>query len=279
MIPLAVIREDAQQWLREDIPFWDNSAEMLQHVQKTAKIRAKQGGVISGVQVAIQVFFLCNVTATARVNDGDVVQRGTVLLELEGNLKNILMAERTALNIFSHMSGISTEVHKLRSIVGDATLRIAATRKTLPGLRKYQKWAVYVAGGDTHRMSLADMVMLKENHLQGFPSITAALEYAQQSLSFAQKIEIEVKSDKEAIEAVQTGIPQIIMLDNFTPEMIRDLLPKLRSINNSILFEASGNITENNIAEYVSSGVDIVSLGALTHSSKVFDMSLLVDEN
>ncbi len=281
MIPKFRIQEDVRQWLKEDIPFWDHSSQHLPRSEmQMARIFAKENGMISGVHVAKEVFETCGVEITFCIEDGTIVQEGDDILRLKGHLPDILKAERVALNILSHMSGITNKTHKLVTLVHTKSmnhnLRLACTRKTLPGLRLYQKYAVFVGGGDTHRMALSDMIMLKENHLRGNSTISEALYTAATKTSFSQKIEIEVETIEAAIEAVETGIPEIIMLDNFPPDMIPEAVKKIKGINASVLVEASGNITEDNIIEYAGTGIDIISMGSLTHSVKGFDLSLRI---
>lgn len=275
---LSVVRKDIVRWMEEDIQSWDNSSILLQPQQVSAKIYAKQDGVVSGTSVAQLVFEMNNVVMKKVVAEGNTVQKGDILCELQGLSTDILQAERTALNIFSHMSGISTITSQLVTTMREINPKIiiAATRKTLPGLRRYQKWAVHVAGGDTHRMSLSSMIMFKENHLANFESITQAIQQAKKNSSFSIKLEVEVRNDDEAIEAANAGA-DIIMLDNYTPEMIGGIINQIREIDRKILVEASGNINEKTIGSYVQSGVDIISMGKLTHSSQVFDMSLIFD--
>ncbi len=274
----SVIRNDVIHWLEEDIKSWDNSSILVDSKDVTASIVAKQNGMISGTMVASIIFEMNEISVDFIVEEGSIVNKGDVICKISGKSNNILQVERTCLNIFSHMSGISTltysSIDKIRGINPD--LMIAATRKTLPGLRRYQKWAVFIAGGDTHRMSLSSMIMMKENHLVNFSSITEAIQSAKKKSSFSLKIEVEVRNDDEAIEATNAGA-DIIMLDNYTPAMIENILPKLRSVNSKVLIEASGNINENTIVSYAKSGVDIISMGKLTHSSNVFDMSLIFD--
>ena len=280
MIASSIIISDISSWLKEDIPYWDVSSRNLpKNYEVTAKLISKQAGMISGVPVALEVFKQCNIEASFHLPDGSEVFAGDLVIQLKGALIDILYAERVALNILSHMSGITTIVQRLRKAVAkiNPKLIIAATRKTLPGLRVYEKWAVTVAGGDTHRMDLSSMILLKENHLQGFASISECLHAVSKGRSFSQKIEIEVKSQNEAIEATKTGIPDIIMLDNFDVAMIPQILSKLKRIQPDMLIEASGNISEKNIARYAKSGVNIISLGCITHSVESFDFSLVVD--
>lgn len=274
-----ITRSDILDWIKEDMYFWDNSSINLKSSEIGAKIIAKQDGMISGTQVAKIIFQEFGIEITSVVDEGSLVKHGDIILELRGNSSKILQAERSCLNIFSHMSGISTATMNLLSKMRDINpkVRLAATRKTLPGLRRYQKWAVVVGGGDTHRMSLSSMIMLKENHISLFENISDAINFTRENSSFSLKIEVEVRNNEEAMEAIKAGA-DIIMLDNYKPPQIAEILPILREHNLGILIEASGNISEENILDYVKSDVDIISMGKLTHSSQVFDMSMVFDK-
>ncbi|MHA2253050.1 MAG: carboxylating nicotinate-nucleotide diphosphorylase, partial [Candidatus Kariarchaeaceae archaeon] len=212
------------------------------------------------------------------VRDGDLIKKGDVILQLKGKPSNILQAERLALNILSHMSGISTTTSKLVGIVKsrNSMSKVTATRKTIPGIRKYQKWAVKVGGGDTHRMSLSSMILIKENHIASYGGISNAIESIRKKISFSTKLEIEVRIDEEAIQAASAGV-DVIMLDNYKPKQIQNILPRLRDINSKLIVEASGNINIENIVAYADTNVDIISLGEITHSVKAFDMTLIFD--
>ncbi len=281
MIPDILIQEDFRKWLNEDIPGWDISSMNLIEIEdniQEANIVAKQNGMVSGIHVASVIFKDCDIIAQNLVRDGDIVEKTDILFKLKGKASNILLVERTALNILSLMSGISTETHalmtKIQSVGSKA--RLAATRKTLPGLRKYQKLAVHIAGGDTHRMSLSSMILLKENHIAAYGNFEKAVNTARRRVSFSQKIEVEVKNESEAIEAAKSKV-DIMMLDNFSIDKINSSIPLIRKINPEILIEASGNIDETNLEEYARTGVDIISMGKLTHSVKSFDLSLIFD--
>ncbi|RMG21438.1 MAG: carboxylating nicotinate-nucleotide diphosphorylase [Methanobacteriota archaeon] len=279
VIPEFIIKTDVRKWLEEDIPYLDLTSRLVPDKHALAHIIAKQDGVICGTEIARLVFSETGVTSIMpKIHDGGLVNKGDTVIELQGNAKNILLGERVALNILGHLSGIATQTRRLVQKLLDNGLetRIAATRKTLPGLRRYEKYAVEVGGGDTHRLSLSDMVLLKENHLAEFPSITKALEVVRDKLSFSKKIEIEVKNEDEAFEAATTHIPDVIMLDNFSPKETEKIIPRLKDLYPDVLIEASGGITPQNVIEYAKAGVDIISMGYLTHSVKNFDLSLLI---
>lgn len=273
------IDEDIKKWLNEDIPNWDpHSVGIDQNSEVKASIIAKQDGVISGVSVLERIFELCNVTVSNKLSDGTSIKQGTVICTLTGNSTSILQAERTALNIFTHMSGITTMTAKMIEEIkqNGSNVKIAGTRKTLPGLRKYQKYAIHCGGGDTHRMNLESMIMLKENHIAQFKSITEAVKIYKSRSSFSLKIEVEVRTLNEALEAAEQSI-DILMLDNFDLSKLNETIKQIKTINPKVLIEISGGISPNNIFDYLKYPVDIISIGALTHSNDVFDASLLFD--
>lgn len=270
---------DITKWLNEDIPNWDPHTVIYdQNNDVKASIIAKQDGIISGIQVLSRIFEIGKIEVVPKIKDGDEIHKGLIICELRGNPTIILQLERTALNIFTHMSGIATMTSKMVKTVkksGSKTI-IAGTRKTLPGLRKYQKYAIVCGGGDTHRMTLESMIMLKENHLSQFNSISEAVEHYKKNSSFSLKIEVEVRSLNEALEAATAAV-DIIMLDNFELSQIDLTISKIKEINEKVLIEISGGITMDNIKDYLDYPIDIISVGALTHSNIVFDASLLFD--
>ncbi len=276
MFEYTKLDDDIDRWLSEDVPFWDISSVHLPDNIQNAKIIAKQDGIVSGIHVVIRIFEKLNVKVFVKVKEGQIVHKGDVIMDVSGNNKQILEGERVALNILSHMSGIATYTNNLVTRIKkhNPKCRLAATRKTLPGLRVYEKWAVQIGGGDTHRMSLSSMVMLKENHIAAYGGIITAMEIIREKTPFSSKIEIEVRTDEEArLAAVNKA--DIIMLDNYKPADIYRILPDLRGIYPTVLVEASGNINEDNIEDYAKTGVDIISMGRLTHSAIAFDFSLL----
>ncbi|MCE7737472.1 MAG: carboxylating nicotinate-nucleotide diphosphorylase [Candidatus Heimdallarchaeota archaeon] len=275
----TLLDDDIKKWLSEDVPNWDpHTMDLDQENEVKATIIAKQDGVISGIQVLERIFELGNIHISTKIEDGKAINNGDVICELRGKSTIILQLERTALNIFTHMSGIATTTSKMVQMVNksDNKTIIAGTRKTLPGLRKYQKYAITCGGGDTHRMTLESMIMLKENHLSQFNSISEAIQNYKKTSSFSLKIEVEVRSLEEAIEAANEDV-DIIMLDNFEISKLNDTISKIKSINNRVLIEISGGVSIENIKDYLDYPIDIISSGALTHSSNVFDASLLFD--
>jgi nicotinate-nucleotide pyrophosphorylase (carboxylating) len=272
--------KDIKRWLEEDIPNWDaHTLGISQDEDVKASIIAKQMGTISGIQVLKRIFELFNIDVTTDFVDGQHVQNGETLFNLKGQSNSILQAERTALNIFTHMSGITTMTANLVKMAekNGSNIKIAGTRKTLPGLRKYQKYAIICGGGDPHRMNLESMIMLKENHISQFESVTDAIRSYKSKVSFSLKIEVEVQTIEQALEAAKEGV-EIIMLDNFDRSELDQAIRQIREINSKVLIEISGGVSFNNIEDYLNHSVDIISSGALTHSNVVFDASLLFNK-
>ena len=235
------------------------------------RIVAKQDGVVAGLEVAKQVFLTLNnrVEFVARKEDGSVVTRGTVLADLNGPARALLTGERTALNFLGRMSGIATLTRRFVNAIAGTKAVILDTRKTAPGLRAIDKLAVRLGGGQNHRTGLFDMVLIKDNHIDFAGSITAAVERVRASETKLE-IEVETRTLDDVREAVALGVERIL-LDNMSSEMMRDAV----AINGGrAKLEASGNVTLDNVLEVAGTGVDYISVGALTHSPKVFDVSL-----
>jgi nicotinate-nucleotide pyrophosphorylase (carboxylating) len=217
-----------------------------------------------------------DVSVADSVTDGSMVKKNQVVMNVEGSSGNILMAERTALNILGRMSGIATVtkgmVEKARRV--NPSIRIAATRKTTPGFRIFEKMAAVIGGADSHRFFTGDAVLIKNNHLLLIGSVKKALQLAK-STSFIRKIEIEVRSLNEAIEAAEECV-DVIMFDNMSPDMIRAVMDRIEELGlgKNILFEASGGIKPENVEEYARTGVDIISSGYITHSARMLNVSL-----
>ncbi len=271
-----------REFLREDIGFGDITTAALIEVGREAKARLyfKEEGVTAGLDVARAIFEVLGCEAELLVADGSRVPAGRTLMEIKGPARSLLAAERTVLNIVSRMAGIATSVATAQSIASKAnpSLRVAATRKTAPGLRALDKMAVELGGGDTHRFRLDDCVLIKDNHLKLLPSVSEAVRRARDRVSFTKKIEVEVRNLEEAVEASEAGA-NIVMLDNMPPEEISGCLKALeeKGLREGRLFEASGGITIANLADYASSGVDIISMGSLTHSVRSLDVKLEIE--
>ena len=261
--------------LLEDINYIDMAADNLlpdSQISK-AKFLAKADGVLCGIDVALRVFeLLGNFKLNKLMNDGDSVKKGDILAEIEGPTKLLLKGERTALNIIQHMSGIATATNKAVKLCEGTNASVTDTRKTLPGLRALQKYAVVCGGGKNHRYNLSDGAMLKDNHIDACGSITKAVSTLREKIGHTVKIEVETRTLDEVKEALATGC-EIIMLDNMDCDTMKKAV---EMTNGKALLEASGNITEETIRPVAETGVDIISIGALTHSVKAFDISLKI---
>lgn len=263
--------------LLEDINYLDCATDYLidEEQENTAKFLAKSDGVLCGIDIALRVFEILQPTgfeATVYKHDGDVLQKGDIIAEIHGKTRAILKGERTALNLIQHMSGVATATAKAVNLVKGTNASIADTRKTLPGLRPLQKYAVTVGGGKNHRYNLSDAAMLKDNHVDAGGGITEAVKKLKEKLGHMTKIELEVRNLDELGEALEAGV-DVIMLDNMSVEMMRDAVA---ITNGRALLEASGGITDETIREIAETGVDIISMGALTHSVTAFDISLKI---
>ncbi len=270
-------------FLEEDIPFRDVTTDVLipENVVVRAHVIAKQSCVIACIDDIVYFLERLGLHAKEFVRDGAEVEKGTVLLEVVGPARVVLGVERLILNMLMHCSGIATEVRKLVKLVEKVNnkVRVAATRKTLPGLRYFEKKAVLAGGGDTHRYSLSDAILIKDNHVKIVGSVREALEIIKNKASFVHKVEVETSTVEEAIKAADIGV-DIIMLDNMKPEEVAKVLEELRrrGLREKVLIEVSGGITPENILEYAKLDVDVISCGYITMSSKAIDMSLEVVE-
>ena len=260
--------------LKEDINYLDVSADYLipEDQRNDAYFVAKADGVLCGLDVALRTFRLLDDTFTAKVykKDGDKIQKGDLIVEFSGKTVLLLKGERTALNLLQHMSGIATATARAVELVKGTNAQITDTRKTLPGLRALQKYAVVCGGGKNHRFNLSDGAMLKDNHIDASGGIASAVETLRGKLGHMVKIEVETRDLDEVREALKAGA-DIIMLDNMTNDMMREAV---KIIDGKAKTEASGGITLDTIAEVAKTGVDIISLGALTHSVQAFDISM-----
>ena len=282
-MPKKALQREFRRFLGEDVGKGDVTTDAIvpKDIHVRAEIIVKEPAVVCGVSEAKVFYEMLGINFSEKVQDGDEVAAGTVIAEVEGNGRPILTAERTVLNILMRMSGIATETRRLVNKVKkvDPKVRVAATRKTAPGLRVLDKRAVVVGGGDPHRMRLDDAVLIKDNHIAVAGGINEALRRARASVGSSKKIEVEAKSLEQAVQAAKLGA-DIVMLDNMTLKEAEDALKELtvRNLRQKVLIEVSGGITPRNIASYAKLGPDIISLGSLTHSVKAVDMSLEVVE-
>jgi nicotinate-nucleotide pyrophosphorylase (carboxylating) len=280
-MPRKVLEEKLLQLLADDIGQGDVTSDAVVPSNCTveAEVIAKADGVVAGVEEAAVLAEALGLQVSTEVDDGEEVEKGKVLLTVSGDARTILSAERTLLNLMSRMSGIATATHSLTEKLLGAKLktRVAATRKSAPGLLYFDKKAVVVGGGDPHRLHLDDMILIKDNHIQVAGSLEDAVKAARKNASFTKKIEAEVTKPVDAVKAAKLGA-DIVLLDNFSPEQIGEAVALLKkaSLDGKVLLEASGGITGENLLAYAEAGVDLVSLGALTHSVKALDISLEV---
>jgi nicotinate-nucleotide pyrophosphorylase (carboxylating) len=271
-----VVLDYLLQFIEEDAPSGDiTSAAIIPDITCNAVIKAEQDGIIAGIEEASTLFSHFGVNVTHLVKDGDSVCQNTSILLLNGDAKKILLVERTVLNIIGRMSGIATQTRKIVDIVSavNPRCRVAATRKTCPGLRILDKKAVKIGGGDPHRMNLSDGILIKDNHLALVPIRNAIL--AAKKGSAYKKIEIEVETPENALSAAKAGA-DIIMLDNMSPGEISRTISVLKSegLRDRVIIELSGGIDKSSLKQFAEIDVDVISLGVLTHSVKNFSVNL-----
>lgn len=263
---------------KEDIGVGDHTSLSCvpEDAQGSAKLFIKDEGVLAGVQLAKRIFNRYDPDLKIDINilDGTIVKHGDIAFEVQGNSRSILATERLVLNFMQRMSGIATQTKSVVDLIQHTDAYLLDTRKTTPGIRALEKWAVTIGGGHNHRFGLYDMIMIKDNHIDYAGGILKAIERANSYLkknNLKLNIEIEVRNEEELNEVLSVGQIDRIMLDNFSPELIKKVLPK---IPNRIETEASGGITLENIRAYAETGVNFISSGALTHSVSSLDMSL-----
>jgi nicotinate-nucleotide pyrophosphorylase (carboxylating) len=273
---LTQISHCIKRALEEDIGSGDVTTDSI--VPTGASLRgrivARQQGVVAGLSVANEVFrqLSPDITFGAKVEDGSQVDRGMVLADVAGNARALLTGERTALNFLGRMSGIATLTRQFVNAVVGTNATILDTRKTAPGLRALDKLAVHLGGGQNHRTGLFDMVLIKDNHIDFAGSITAAVERVR-ATDTSLPIEVETRTLENVREALRLGVERIL-LDNMTPQMMREAVELAKDLGGRARLEASGNVTLENVLEVARTGVDYISVGALTHSPRVFDVSL-----
>ena len=267
-------KKELLRFLAEDIGKGDISSALLPHKKINAKIISRETGIAAGVNFAKEIFTLKGCRVQILKKDGSIVKPNQVIMKISGTAQSILSCERTALNLLSRMSGIATQTNHLVKKIPRGKTKLYATRKTAPGLRFFDKEAVKIGGAEKHRMTLDEMVMLKDNHLAVGGSLEKLIKKAK---SKHKKIEVEVENQRDALTAARQGAT-IIMLDNFTPNQITKTISGLSKagLRNKVKLEASGGINEKNIKKYAKTGVDIISVGAITTSVKGIDLSLEV---
>jgi nicotinate-nucleotide pyrophosphorylase (carboxylating) len=274
MVPIQYLL----RFIKEDSPFGDVTSDaIIPDCTCRAVIRAEQEGVIAGIDEAVALFRHFGIVAEPGKQDGETVIPHDIILSLAGNARAILLTERTALNLIGRMSGIATQTRKFADVVSavNSRCRIASTRKTCPGLRALDKKAVQLGGGDPHRMSLSDGILIKDNHLMLVP-LTDAVRAARAASAY-RKIEVEIETPADALTAAKEGA-DIILLDNMTPCKVQESLAGLKNagLRDRVIIELSGGIDETTLPEYALLDVDIISMGALTHTVKNFSVTLEV---
>lgn len=276
-LPQFYVDDIIKRAISEDINYIDVTSDYLldEHHRSTAKWIAKDDGVVAGMEIAMRVFELLDdsIQSHLLVSDGSKVKKGDILATMSGPTASLLKGERTALNLAQHLSGIATATHRCVELVQGTNATIACTRKTLPGLRALQKYAVVAGGGRNHRYNLSDAAMLKDNHIDAYGGITQAVTALRAKTGHMVQVEVEVRTLEELQEALNIGV-NVIMLDNMDCATMAEAV---RLTAGRAKLEASGNITLENIAEVAKTGVDIISLGALTHSVTCFDISMRIE--
>ena len=265
---MVVTDRQVEEWLREDVGHHDVTNDVPGRT--TGRLLATESGVLAGIEAATSVFEYLGVDVTDVGETGEHIGVGDTVLVVEGPARAVLRGERTAVNVVSHASGIAT---RTRAAVEAAhavseSVRIACTRKTTPGLRGVEKRAVAAGGGDTHRLDLSHTVMVKDNHIAEMGLNGAISEFSRRA-SFTTKVEVEVENTEEARRAAEAGT-DIVLLDNMSPETVREAIEVTPG---DVLLEASGGITTESVPEYAATGVDVISMGSLTHSAPALDYS------
>lgn len=276
----SIVEDSVKSFLAEDIGYGDITTNALIDPKQEAEGRVvcKEGAIVAGIEEALFLLELTGCLGTAEAHDGERVKAGTSILTARGPARALLGVERTLLNLLAHMSGVATATSDLVSVAKKESrglVRIACTRKTLPGLRYFEKRAVELGGGDTHRLRLDDAVLIKDNHLTLAGSITESVRKAKGTVSFTKKVEVEVTTLNQAVEAAKAGA-DIVLLDNMTPKEVERSVAMLKSENlrDQVLLEASGGIRKENLASYAKTGVDVISVGAITHSAPAIDLNM-----
>lgn len=278
-LPRSILEEKLRDMLKEDVGQGDITTALLisadTHAQ--AAVVSREAGTVAGIEEAQTLLESLGLGVKALVADGKRIHAKQVLLRISGNARTILSVERTLLNILCRMSGIATTTRNLVEKLRDAKFetKIACTRKSAPGLLYLDKKAVSVGGGDTHRLHLDDMILIKDNHVAVVGSVSRAVSMAKERASLSKKIEVEVARVADVLEAVDAGA-DIVMLDNFSPSQIKEAVGLLRKKKKygRVLLEASGGISSENVLKFASTGVDLVSLGEITHSARALNLSL-----
>ncbi|WP_424768648.1 carboxylating nicotinate-nucleotide diphosphorylase [Paenibacillus sp. sgz302251] len=273
----AIVREQIRGWLAEDIGSGDITTETTipRDSRSQAIIHVKESGIIAGLPIAKLVFDVVDPSLVfdAKVQDGDLVNKGTVIAVVEGSTHSLLIGERLALNLMQRLSGIATKTRAFVDALEGLPVRLVDTRKTTPGHRLLEKYAVRVGGGANHRFGLYDAVMIKDNHIKGSGGIRAAVEAARRQIPHTMKIEVETESVEQVDEALACGA-DIIMLDNMSAVMMKQAVARIKAAAPHVIVEASGGVTLETVRVIAACGVDVISVGGLTYSFHALDISL-----
>ncbi|WP_442602077.1 carboxylating nicotinate-nucleotide diphosphorylase [Paenibacillus sp. KN14-4R] len=276
-----LLAEQIQHWLQEDVGTGDVTSLSTIPVASQSRgiIHVKEDGILAGIAVAEAVFAEVDSSLQfeAQAIDGTQVSKGTVIATVTGSTRSILIGERLALNLLQRLSGIATKTRSFVAAVEDLPVRLVDTRKTTPGLRLLEKYAVRIGGGHNHRFGLYDAVMIKDNHIKGAGGITAAVLAAREAIPHTMKIEVEVEDFKQLEEALQVG-SDIIMLDNMPPAQMKEAVALIKNRAPHIVVEGSGSVSPKTIRVMAETGVDIISIGQLTYSVAALDISLDLNE-
>lgn len=273
MLNYLIIDDIIQRGLNEDMPFGDitTSSIIPKDSTCTASLYVKEDGIICGLPVFERVFTLIgDVKCNLFKKDGDKVSKGEKIGEVKGNTQKVLMGERIGLNLLQRMSGIATTTYRYAKEIEHTKAKVVDTRKITPLYRHIDKYSVLCGGGANHRYSLSDSILIKDNHIDAAGSISNAVALAKKNASFTTKVEVETETKEEVLEAINSK-SDIIMLDNMSPAMAKEMVSL---IDGRAIVECSGNVTIENIKDYAETGTDYISVGALTHSFKVLDISL-----
>ncbi|CAM4517055.1 nicotinate-nucleotide pyrophosphorylase (carboxylating) [Paenibacillus endophyticus] len=273
----TAVREQIRGWLAEDIGSGDITTETTipRDSRSKAVIHVKESGIVAGIPIAKLVFEVVDASLVFQphVNDGDHVAKGTVLATVEGSTHSLLIGERLALNLMQRLSGIATKTDAFVRALEGLPVRLVDTRKTTPGHRMLEKYAVRVGGGANHRFGLYDAVMIKDNHIKGSGGIRAAVEAARSKIPHTMKIEVEAESLEQVGEALACGA-DIIMLDNMSPSLMKEAVAQIKQASPHVIVEASGGVSLETIKGIADCGVDVISVGGLTYSFHALDISL-----
>lgn len=260
------------EYLEEDAYPEDVTSKLLEGIKAKGVIKSRDEGILAGLRFMAPFLSHLGFEVVVYKRDGDMIHRGDVIMEVVGDAGRLLAVERLTLNLLSRLSGIATITNTMvrlaRSV--NPSVRVAGTRKTTPGLRAFEKYAIEIGGGDPHRFNLADAVLIKDNHIAIYGNLEKLVRLVKERVSFTKKVEVEVSTYEDALRAYRAGA-DALLLDNMKPD---EILPIVNELKGKILLEASGGITPDNVVEYAKTGVDILSSGYITHSARSLDITM-----